>query len=50
VHNKNIIEVSGLKAFQTIQGFLIVQKEGKVKIKRNMENHNLSIQNLNSTT
>jgi len=43
MHIKNIIEEGELEAFRTIQDFLIVQKEGKRNVKRNVEHYNLDL-------
>jgi len=43
MHIKNIIEEGELEAVRTIQDFLIVQKEGKRNIKRNVEHYNLDM-------
>jgi len=43
IHIKNIIEEGELEAVRTIQDFLIVQKEGKRNIKRNVEHYNLDM-------
>jgi len=43
IHIKNIIEEGDLEAVRTIQDFLIVQKEGKRNIKRNVEHYNLDM-------
>lgn len=43
MHIKNIIEEGELEADRTIQEFLIVQKEGKRNIKRNVEHYNLDM-------
>lgn len=43
MHIKNIFDEGELDADRTIQDFLIVQKEGKRSIKRNVEHYNLDL-------
>jgi hypothetical protein len=43
MHVKNILEEGELEANPTIKDFLIVQKEGKRNVKRNIEHYNLDM-------
>lgn len=43
MHIKNILEEGELERVSTIQDFLIVQQEGKRKVKRNVEYYNLDM-------
>jgi len=43
MHVKNILQEGELDANSTIQNFLIVQKEGKRNVKRNIEHYNLDM-------
>lgn len=43
MHIKNILEEGELERISTIQDFLIVQKEGRRKVKRTVEHYNLDM-------
>jgi hypothetical protein len=43
MHIKNILEVGELEEYSTIKDFLIVQKEGKRNVKRNVSHYNLDM-------